>query len=67
MERGSVARYGVREVQPASVKLSSQVRLIRAMMRLCVSVVGQSHFGRVSQIVGTSISVGIRIFSIVED
>lgn len=57
----------MREVQPASVKLSSQVRLMRAIMRLWARVVGQSHFGGVSQVVGTSMSVGIRTFSIVKD
>ena len=37
--------------------------LTSAISRLCVSVAGQSHLEGTSQVVGTSISVGIRTFS----
>lgn len=52
-------------VQPVSAVQLSQVRLNRAMIRLCVTVAVHSHFLGVSQVVGKSIRVGIRIFSIV--
>lgn len=64
VERGSVAMYRLREVQPVSDRLFSQLRLARAISRLCIRVVGQSHLAGVSQVVGMSISVGMRIFSI---
>jgi len=65
VDKGSVAIYWLREVQPVSDRLSSQVRLASAIMRLWARVVGHSHFAGTIQVVGTSISVGIRIFSIV--
>ena len=57
--------YTLREDQPVSDKFSSQVRLASAMMRLWARVVGHNHFDGTIQVVGTSISVGMRIFSIV--
>lgn len=42
-----------------------QVRLIMAIIRLWIVVVVQSHLGEENQIVGNSIIVGIRTFSIV--
>lgn len=45
----------------------SHDKLVRAMIRLCVRVVGHSHFMGVSQIVGMSMMVGIRVFNIGED
>lgn len=66
VDKGSVAMYRFNEVQPVSDRLSNQVRLASAIIRLWARVVGQSHLGDTNQVVGTSISVGIRIFSIVE-
>lgn len=65
VDKGSVPRYELEEVQPVSKGHLIQVRLIRAMARLWKVVMVQSHFGEESQIVGNSIIVGIRIFSIV--
>lgn len=36
-------------------------------MKLWAKVVGHSHLAGVNQVVGTSMRVGIKIFSIVED
>ena len=58
--------YRPREVQPVSDKFSSQVRLARAMRRLWVRVIDHNHLAGVSHVVGKSINVGIRIFSIEE-
>lgn len=65
VERGSVATYRLSSVQPVSDMFLSQDRLMSAMIRLCARVVGHSHLAGVSQVVGTSISVGTKIFSIV--
>lgn len=65
VDSGSRAMYGLRAYQPVSDVFFSQVRLARAMIRLWARAVGQSHFAGVSQVVGTSIIVGKRIFSIV--
>lgn len=54
------------EDQPISESHFNQDRLVRAIKRLWAVVVVQSHFVGTSQIVGKSMSVGIRIFSIVE-
>lgn len=67
VDKGSVAIYRLSEAQPVSDRLSSQVRLASAMIRLCARVEGHNHFGLTNQAVGTSMSVGIRIFSIVGD
>ena len=67
VERGSVAMYKLSSDQPVSDMFFNQERLIRAIIRLCASVVGHSHLAGVSQAVGTSISVGISTFSIVAD
>lgn len=48
-----------------SNRFFSQVKLMRAIIRLCISEVGHNHLAGVSQAVGISIIVGIRIFSIV--
>lgn len=66
VDKGSVARYILEEAHPVSDVHFSQVRLIRAIKRLCVVVVVHSHLGEVSQIVGNSMIVGISTFSIVE-
>jgi len=66
VDKGSVAMYKFKEAQPVSARLLSHVRLNNAMTRLWVRAVGHNHLGCASQAVGTSISVGIRIFSIVE-
>lgn len=66
VDRGSVAMYWLREVQPVSDRFSNQVRLASAIIRLWAKAVGHNHFEGTIQVVGTSISVGIRIFSIVE-
>lgn len=66
MERGSVAMYGLRLAHPVSARFFSHERLATAMTRLCRSVVGHNHLAGVSHVVGTSMSVGIKIFSIVE-
>lgn len=50
---------------PVSDIFFNHDRLAVAITRLCSNVVGHSHFLGVSQVVGTSIKVGIRIFSIV--
>lgn len=55
----------LRQDQPVSERLFSQVRLARAIIKLWARVVGQSHFAGVSHVVGINIKVGIRIFSIV--
>merc|ERR1712035_236994 len=66
VDRGSVAIYGLRQDQPVSERFFSQVRLASAITRLCRSAVGHNHLAETSQVVGTSMRVGIRIFSIVE-
>lgn len=43
VERVSVARYELSDVHPVSERFFSQVRLARAIRRLCVNVVGHSH------------------------
>lgn len=63
-ERGSVAAYKFREVQPVSDIFLSQVRLASAIVRLWRRVVGHSHLAGVIQAVGMSIMVGIKIFNI---
>lgn len=64
VDRESVAMYRPSEDQPVSERFSSQVRLARAMTRLWARVVGHNHFAEASQVVGMSIRVGTRIFSI---
>lgn len=67
VERGSVAAYRFEQVQPTSVSHLSQVRLIAAIASPCVVAVVHSHFLFTSQVVGISMMVGIRTFSIVVD
>lgn len=57
--------YGFENVHPASADHLTQLRLMRAMIRLWRVVVVHSHLGEDNQIVGSSMVVGIRIFSIV--
>ena len=64
VERGSVAMYVLTQAQPVSERFSSHVRLASAMIRLWARAVGQRYLGAVNQVVGTSITVGMRIFSI---
>lgn len=66
-ERGSVAKYELRLDHPVSERFFSHEKLARAMIRLCARVVDHSFLAGVSQIVGMSIRVGIRIINIVED
>ena len=67
VDRGSVAINGLTVDQPVSMVFFSQERLKSAIIILWARVVGQSHLEGVSQAVGTSMRVGTRIFSIVED
>lgn len=55
-----------REDQPVSEGHLSQERLSRATIRLCAVVDVHSHFDGENQIVGKSMIVGRRIFSIVK-
>lgn len=64
VERGSVARYGLRKDHPVSDEFFSHDRLMSAINRLWSRVVGHSHLVGVNQAVGISIIVGMRIFSI---
>ena len=50
-----------------SDRFLSQSRLAKAIIKLWDRVVGHSHFAGDNQAVGTSIKVGIKIFSIVVD
>lgn len=61
-----MAIYGLRLDHPVSERFFNHERLATAMTRLCRSVVGHNHLAGASHVVGTSISVGIKIFSIVE-
>lgn len=65
MERGSVAMRGLSSDHPVSELCASQWKLTKAIVRLWASDAGHSHLGGVIQIKGNSMSVGIRIFSIV--
>lgn len=67
VERGSVATRVPMEDQPVSTMFFNQIRLAKAITRLWDSVKGQSHLGGASHVVGISINVGIKIFSIVAD
>ena len=67
VDRGSVAIKGLMVDQPVSMVFFNQERLNSAIIILWARVVGQSHLEGVNQVVGTSIRVGMRIFSIVED
>ena len=51
--------------QPVSEFHLSQFRLIRAIKRLWAVVAVHNHLGEISQIVGNSMIVGSRTFSIV--
>lgn len=64
VDRGSVAMYRLRVDHPSSDEFFNQLKLARAIIRLWAKVVGHNHLGGVSQVVGTSISVGSKIFSI---
>ena len=55
----------LRWVHPVSQGFFSQTRLIVAIRRLFMVVDCQNHLAGESQVVGISISVGIRIFNIV--
>lgn len=65
VDRGSVAIYKLVVVQPVSKDHLIKVKLIRAITRLWVVMLVHNHLGEESQIVGNSMMVGIRIFSIV--
>jgi len=65
VERGSVAMRGFIKDHPVSEACISQCRLIKAIIRPWAREEGHSHFGGASQMVGKSMSVGRRIFSIV--
>lgn len=66
VERGSVAKCMLEADHPVSDVHLNQVRLMRAINRLCAVVVDHNHLGDDNQIVGNSITVGISTFSIVE-
>lgn len=53
-------------VHPVSEMFFNQWRLAVAISKLCKRVADHSHFLGAAQIVGTSIKVGIKIFSIVK-
>jgi len=64
VDKGSVAKIGLRLVHPDSATLVSHERLKREITRLCPRVTGHSHLGGAIQVVGISIRVGIKIFNI---
>lgn len=64
VERGSVARYGLRKDRSVSEEALNHDRLMSAISRLCIRVVGHNHLMGVSQAVGINIVVGMRTFSI---
>jgi len=66
VDKGSVAISGLISDQPVSELFINQWRLISAMIRLWPRDEGHNHLGRDSQIVGNSIRVGRRTFSIGE-
>lgn len=66
VEKGSVAMKEFRQVHPTSSELLINERLITAIKRLEVSVISHSVLIGANQIVGKSVMVGIKIFSIVE-
>lgn len=63
-DKGSVAIWGVKKAHPVSAVFLNQVKLARAISRLCSRADGQSHLAGVAQIVGTSIRVGVRTINI---
>ena len=65
LESGSVPIKRLMLAQPVSQGFFSHTRLSVAISRLLVVVTCQNHFLGESQVAGMSISVGIRIFSIV--
>ena len=66
-DKGSVAIRGFVKDQPVSEVRVSQWRLVTAITRVWAREEVHTHLGGVSQIKGNNVSVGIRIFSIVED
>lgn len=64
-DSGSTAMYVLIIVQPNSDECFSQVRLTKAINRLCPKIVGQSHFLEAIQVVGANMIVGRRTFNIV--
>lgn len=66
VDRGSVAIRGFIKDHPVSEVWVSQWKLARAIIRLCARGAGHTHLGGASQIKGNIISVGRRIFNIVE-
>lgn len=64
-DRGSMAIHKLSVDQPVSAIFFNQERLATAITRLWRRAVDQRYIGLMSQAVGISISVGIRIFSIV--
>ena len=65
VDKGSVARRGIRRDQPVSEVWGSQCRETRAITRLCARDEGHTHLGGVSQIRGNRRRVGVSTFSIV--
>lgn len=63
-DSGSTAKNWLEKSQPISVFHLNQNRLIVAMRRLWIEVVVHNHFLWESQVVGSSMIVGIRIFNI---
>lgn len=64
VDKGSVAKYVLEVDHPVSDVHFNQVKLVRAIRRLCAVVVVHNHLGEVNQIVGNNINVGISTFSI---
>lgn len=65
VDSGSVAIHELSEDHPVSEMFFNHDKLTKEMQKLCVKVVGHNQVGLVSQAVGISISVGIKIISIV--
>ena len=64
VDRGSVAKQRLEEDHPVSDDHLSQDKLARAIIKLWAIDVVHNHFAGLSQIVGKSMSVGMRIFNI---
>lgn len=64
MDSGSVAKYILEEAHPVSDVQLNQVRLSKAIRRLCAVVIVHNHLGDTNQIVGNIIMVGTSTFNI---
>lgn len=66
-DNGSVAKYALEEVHPASDVHFNHIKLMKAIKRLCVPAVVHNHLGEASQIIGNIIMVGTSTFNIAGD